>query len=229
MHEEDFENCLIVNLQFSACGNYLLVQTRKTVNVIPVDETPTLLPSIRTIPKSSGPIKDIINPLQTISTVFSCGQVMQDSCLVQGSTSGQQIGLFTTITPQSVDLAAFSADGETNSTFQLLTVPESFAKKNTSISLFAPDPSSNTITMTINKTTTKAYDVRGETDDHCPAVIDRNIASIGEKIKPLPMYISDTEYLAEQSIKRSLAVEQRQTSDDYPPYKRPKFLEDTPK
>ncbi|KAF2970085.1 hypothetical protein GQX73_g3435 [Xylaria multiplex] len=120
------------------------------------------------------------------------------------------------------------ADGETNSTFQLLSVPESFAKKNTSISIFAPDLSSNTITMTINKTTTKAYDVRGEADDHCPAIIDRNIASIGEKIKPLPMNTSITEYLAAESIKRSLAVEQRQTRDDYPHYKRPKFIEDTP-
>ncbi|KAI0972800.1 hypothetical protein F4678DRAFT_460361 [Xylaria arbuscula] len=230
VHKEDFENCLIVNLQFSACGNYLLVQTRKTVNVIPLDETPALLPSIRTIPKSGGPIKDIINPLQTIYTAFSCGQVMQDSCLVQGSTSSQQIGLFTTITPQSVDLAAFSADGQTNSTFQLLSVPESFAKKNTSISLFAPDPSSNTITMTINKTTTKTYDVRGEADDHCPAIIDRNIASIGQKIKPpsMNMPFTESEYLVAQSTKRSLAVEQGQTCDAYPPYKRLKFIEDTP-
>ncbi|KAI1361464.1 hypothetical protein F5Y08DRAFT_342646 [Xylaria arbuscula] len=203
--------------------------TDKQVKVIPIDETPTLLPSIEAIPKHGGQITQFINPLQTISTAFPCGQVMQDSCLVQGGISGHQIGLFTTMTSQSVDLAAVSADGETISTLQLFSVPESFAKTNTSISLFAPNPSSNTITMTINKTTATAYDVRGEADDHCPAIIDRNISSISEKMKPSSMKLSyNFEYHTAQPIKRSLAAEQRQTCDNYPPYKRPKFIEDTP-
>ncbi|KAI1740672.1 hypothetical protein F4680DRAFT_96419 [Xylaria scruposa] len=211
-HNRPVADCHIQSLAFSQCGNFVVANTKKQVDVLHIPQkmlTAKTLSHSGQVPCSTAldePKAASDSSLSLLGSGIHSGSVMRGSHLLStGTTNTPSRALLITTNDNDLGVQLVGHDVSADRELRLLSMPKSFDMRNAAIDLRIPMSSDDSLRIMFNKKAEESYKLGDNSGGQFqfPMILDRKIQSIMSVPKPgSGLRQSDESYLEGPPRKR---------------------------
>jgi hypothetical protein len=193
-HIQPVIDCRIKCLTFSQCGNFVVANTEKQVDVLHIPQKmlvsktlshSTQVSYLANLDESKAVSE---NPLSLMNSGLHPGSIISGNHLIsRGTTNSPSRALLVRTTDNDLNVHLAGHDVSANSGYyRLLSMPKSLDARNMSVGIRMPKSSDDSLRIMFNKTSEESYRLGGDSEGRfqSPMILERRITSITRVLEP---------------------------------------------